>query len=205
MWKHMDVQGFLMPNEAIALYDLAKNIGSASATLVEIGSWLGKSSIVMASAISRQRDSRLYCIDPFDGSGDVRSAIRYRQLQEAMRMPLLDQFQANIRNAGLAEYVIPIAGASHDAIRTWNQPIHLLFIDGAHSYEAVKRDYTDWSPFVVDGGYICFHDTYLEPPKGVEDYHKGPGQVVRENVLNSEAWVDQSLVDSLYVARKRRL
>lgn len=37
-------------------------------------------------------------------------------------------------------------------------PIHLLFIDGAHDYEAVKSDIQRWAPAVVPGGLVAFHD-----------------------------------------------
>lgn len=33
-----------------------------------------------------------------------------------------------------------------------------LFIDGDHSYEGVKKDFNDYSPFVKKGGIIMFHD-----------------------------------------------
>ena len=36
--------------------------------------------------------------------------------------------------------------------------IDLLFIDGDHSYEGVKKDYVLYSPFVKKGGMIVFHD-----------------------------------------------
>ena len=36
--------------------------------------------------------------------------------------------------------------------------IDLLFIDGDHSYEGVKKDYELYSPFVKKGGMIVFHD-----------------------------------------------
>jgi predicted O-methyltransferase YrrM len=36
--------------------------------------------------------------------------------------------------------------------------LDLLFIDGDHSYEGVKRDYLMYSPLVRRGGLIAFHD-----------------------------------------------
>jgi hypothetical protein len=36
--------------------------------------------------------------------------------------------------------------------------IDLLFIDGDHSYEGVKRDFDFFSPMVNDGGVIALHD-----------------------------------------------
>jgi predicted O-methyltransferase YrrM len=36
--------------------------------------------------------------------------------------------------------------------------IDLLFVDGDHSYEGVKKDFDQYKPFVRDGGIIAFHD-----------------------------------------------
>lgn len=40
----------------------------------------------------------------------------------------------------------------------WDEPIHVLFIDGDHSYPAVKADIEKWTPFVPVGGVVIFHD-----------------------------------------------
>jgi predicted O-methyltransferase YrrM len=36
--------------------------------------------------------------------------------------------------------------------------LDLLFIDGDHTYEGVKKDYENFSPLVKSGGMIAFHD-----------------------------------------------
>jgi len=48
---------------------------------------------------------------------------------------------------------------SRSAAARWDgRPIRLLFIDGDHSYDAVKSDLESWLPFVVPGGYVVFDD-----------------------------------------------
>lgn len=47
---------------------------------------------------------------------------------------------------------------SFDAAASWTQPIDFLFIDADHSYEHVRRDWEDWSRFVIVGGCIALHD-----------------------------------------------
>ncbi len=39
------------------------------------------------------------------------------------------------------------------------QSLDFLFLDGDHSYEGVKADFTMYGPFVRPGGLIAFHDT----------------------------------------------
>ncbi|NBX76272.1 MAG: class I SAM-dependent methyltransferase [Proteobacteria bacterium] len=50
-------------------------------------------------------------------------------------------------------------------VKQWlrNDQIDVLFIDGDHSFNGVKADFENYSPFVRPGGLIIFHDI-------VEDY-----------------------------------
>ena len=47
---------------------------------------------------------------------------------------------------------------SNEAVKDWNKDIDLLFIDGDHSYQGVKDDWDNFSPFVKVGGIVFFHD-----------------------------------------------
>lgn len=41
---------------------------------------------------------------------------------------------------------------------TFKDPIHLLFIDGDHDYPVIAADIANWTPKVVPGGLVLFHD-----------------------------------------------
>ena len=41
--------------------------------------------------------------------------------------------------------------------------VELLFLDGDHSYEGVKKDFEMFSPLVKKGGIIAFHDIVVHP------------------------------------------
>ncbi len=43
--------------------------------------------------------------------------------------------------------------------------IDVLFIDGDHSYEGVKKDFENYCPFVREDGIIAFHDIVEHPKK----------------------------------------
>jgi predicted O-methyltransferase YrrM len=47
------------------------------------------------------------------------------------------------------------------------QPLDLLFIDGDHAYESVRRDYELYAPLVRTGGLIAFHDIVHGPESSV--------------------------------------
>ncbi len=48
---------------------------------------------------------------------------------------------------------------SFNLARNWNHPFDFIFIDGDHTYSAVKQDLEDWLPLIADNGYIGFHDS----------------------------------------------
>lgn len=60
-----------------------------------------------------------------------------------------------------------IRGDSHDpesyARVALFAPFDFAFIDGDHTYEGVKQDFTDYSPLVRQGGLIAFHDVLPHP------------------------------------------
>ncbi|HUS95281.1 MAG TPA: class I SAM-dependent methyltransferase [Hyphomicrobiaceae bacterium] len=74
-----------------------------------------------------------------------------------------------------AEVVIGDSGKCHAA---FDGPVHLLFVDGDHRYEAVKADIEGWAPKVVSGGVIAFHD--YAPAAKVAARHAGIKQAVDE-------------------------
>ena len=47
---------------------------------------------------------------------------------------------------------------SEEAARILNDTLDFVYIDGDHSYEAVKRDLEMWYPKIRKGGVLCGHD-----------------------------------------------
>jgi predicted O-methyltransferase YrrM len=60
----------------------------------------------------------------------------------------------------------------------WERPVDFLFIDGDHAYEAVRRDFEDWSPHVTADGVMLFHDALLDAPWMDADF--GSARFVQE-------------------------
>jgi len=61
----------------------------------------------------------------------------------------------------------------------WDAPIHVLFIDGEHSYPSVKADIEKWTPFVPVGCVVLFHDCAD---------HAGVKRAVNEMTRPDDAW-----------------
>jgi len=184
------IDGWLTPKEASALSLLAALIPQGS-TIVEIGSWKGKSTYCLAKGAGTR--GRIYAIDPFDYSGEPGSAEDYQQRRT--NMPLIDEFRENMRARGVMESIQPLQGLSQDFVGCVPK-IDLLFIDGDHSKEACDSDFLNYAPFVCPGGYVLLHD-FDATRKDL-----GPTWVVENRLLPSKEYEFIGCFDSLWVARK---
>lgn len=64
---------------------------------------------------------------------------------------------------------------SYNVVKTWNESIDYLFIDGNHNYEAVKKDFEDWFPFIRSGGILAMHDSAAN--RGGPHWWPGPSKL----------------------------
>jgi predicted O-methyltransferase YrrM len=155
------VPGWLSDEEAVALYELAKDC-TGRGVIVEIGSFKGRSTICLGLGSQAGRGVPIYAVDP--GHGWKRFA----------------EFDANIRRAGIERLVTPVAAASGDAYSAFTEPaIELLFIDGSHRYDLVDLDFHLWTRKLIDGGMLAMHDTSAFFPGSCrvaeEQMYKGTG------------------------------
>ena len=63
--------------------------------------------------------------------------------------------------------------------------MEFLFIDGDHSYEGVKDDFSKYAKFVKPGGIVAFHDIVPGPPENVGGVPKFWGEI-RQNFRHVE-------------------
>jgi predicted O-methyltransferase YrrM len=190
------IAGWLTDGEANGLFELALNTTpSRDPVVVELGSWQGKSSVLLGAALRKKKNPRLFCVDPF-GVDENAAAQKeyYEDLIRKMRISLEDAFRRNIKRCGLSDIVVPVKGYSYGVVRLWKEPIDLLFIDASHNYESVHRDFLLWAPFVKIGGVIAMHD--------VSPNWEGPSRVMAED-MQPPQFGDVHQVDSLAWAVKR--
>jgi predicted O-methyltransferase YrrM len=150
-----------------------------NATLVEVGSFLGSGTILMAGARHLRGSGKVHCIDPFDSSGDVFSKPHYEAIGRSIPRSLREQFEENLRNAGVSEYVEVHAGTAASVGANWGAPIDLLFLDGDQSPEGARLSFDVWSPFLKPGGIIALHNS---SDHEYADGHDGYRRVVLEKI-----------------------
>lgn len=153
-----NIKGFLAPAEGHALMLLAA-MGPGRGAVVEIGSYLGRSTSYLALGARASKRGKIFAVDHFLGSPEHQPGKQHQEEVLIKDGTLYKQFMANLKFHGLDEQVIPISAPSPDAARQWDgRPIRLLFIDGEHSYEATRSDFQAWESFVEREGVIVFHD-----------------------------------------------
>jgi predicted O-methyltransferase YrrM len=127
----------------------------APGRIVEIGSFRGRSTIVLRRAAAEEVD--VVAIDPHAG-GDRGP----QQLTPDAALGEADHeaFHANLRRAGVDDDVRHVRRMSQDALGEVEGQIALLYVDGAHRYGPARADIERWGDRVAPGGAMLVHDAY---------------------------------------------
>ncbi len=148
------VQGWLTDEQARWLWEAAGAV-RAPGRIVEIGSFHGRSTIVLASA--RRDGVELIAIDPH-GGGD-RGPQEIAPDAAAGELDF-EAFTANLARAGIADRVRHVRLPSDDALAAVNGSVDLLYVDGAHRYAPARADIDRWGERVNPGGTMLIHDSF---------------------------------------------
>lgn len=135
-----EVSGWLSEDEGKALAALA-----AGKTVLEIGSYEGRSTICMAQAALG-----VCAVDPFDGRATTSPQNTYAT------------FKGNLAKYGVSDRVTIHVGTSKQIVPDLAERFDLVLIDGDHSTNAVLEDARLALRKLKRGGLLCFHD-YRRP------------------------------------------
>lgn len=184
------LDGLIESDEGRVLQTLAK---TAKANIVEIGSHKGKSTAYLGrGAQENPNQPVVYAVDVWR-----RFAEYYPEKASSIfnDPTIFDTWEDQMARAGVRKTIWPLEMSSADARKEFNatDKFGLLFIDAAHDYENALRDFKLWSPLVVPGGVVAFHD-YGNPrwPHGVtrvvnEELRDNPGYT-NFNTTGTLAW-----------------
>lgn len=148
------VDGWMSPDQAERLYRAAAGT-HAGDTIVEIGSFRGRSTIVLASAAPE--GVGIVAIDPH--AGNDRGPHEFEGFEEQAADDH-EVFIANLEGAGVRDKVRHVRKFSHDALDDVPGEIDLLYIDGAHRFKPALDDIERWSAKVRPGGDLLIHDSF---------------------------------------------
>ncbi len=154
------VFGWLDKDEAGILQRYAvEQQKESKSDLLEIGSWKGLSSVVIASLLSGDR--RLWMVDHFKGSLEHQKGQRFYTSPKYTRRNKLwiyPELLENIVKCNIQDKVIILPLTSEKAARVVDEKFSLIFIDGDHSYKGISGDCGLWLPHLEKNGVIIFHD-----------------------------------------------
>lgn len=148
------VEGWMSPDQARRLYDAAASTVPGD-VVVEIGSFRGRSTIVLASAAAD--GVRIVAIDPHAGNDRGPEEIDGYAAEAADDHSV---FNANLAAAGVAHRVQHVRAFSNEAHGAVDQAISVLYVDGAHRYAPARADIRDWGARVRPGGTLLIHDSF---------------------------------------------
>ena len=148
------IDGWLTDEQAAMLADAATAC-PPDGEIVEIGSFRGKSTIVLASAAPE--GAAIVAIDPHAGTDRGPHEIDgYADRAAADRVI----FEKNLAAAGVRHRVRHVAQFSDRAHYDVHGTIDVLYIDGSHRYRPARADIRDWGARVADGGALLIHDSF---------------------------------------------
>ena len=181
--------GHLTLRESNLLYKNAKRIRKGG-IIVEIGSYLGKSTCVISEGI-KGKNIKFYAIDTFENHA----------MSEGKRNTLKDFLKYTKEYRSL---ITVKKGFSYNVVKKIKDiKIDLLWIDGDHTYHGVKTDIEDWTPLVRQGGIICFHDyrnvdnEKITTRKEIKEVKRAVDEKIKEGLFRKV-----KKADSIFMAQK---
>jgi len=171
------IDGLIHPREGLLLYVLARRAAQLG-NIVEVGAYKGRSTWYLVQALRDARSPyKVISIDP--------------HLDPGQR----DAYFETLNRHGLMEWVDPRVGFAHQVAQSFgDEPVGLLWIDGDHSYRAVKEDFDDWFPRLRADGWYAMHDTV--------NAWEGPTKLARELLGHRADLADIGVVWLTLFARK---
>jgi len=148
------VDGWLTDAQAGRLWSRAGAI-TPPGRIVEIGSYRGRSAIVLAHAA--REGVEVLAIDPHAGNDRGPQEIHGTE-EEGERDHRL--FKANLERAGVSDRVRHVRLPSEDALGEVPGEVAMVYVDGAHRYGPARDDIANWSARLPPGGRLLVHDSY---------------------------------------------
>lgn len=148
------VDGWMSADQAEALYTAATACHRGD-QIVEIGSFRGRSTIVLASAAAP--GVSVVAIDPHAGNDRGPNELDGYAAEASEDHEV---FTANLAAAGVSDrvrHVREMSDRAHDAVEG---DIAVLYIDGAHRYAPARQDIEQWGARVRPGGTLLIHDSF---------------------------------------------
>jgi predicted O-methyltransferase YrrM len=156
-------------------------------TIAEIGVFEGVNTATFA--LNSLPEAKIFAIDPFFKGVLGFSYEKMIAQQYWKRMKVRNKIQM-------------IEGLSWDTAHNIPDNLDMVFIDGDHSYEGVKKDFEIFSKKVKAKGYLALHDARVFE-NGWTTKEWGPVRLVDTIIRQLPDWCIVNETDSLVVIQRR--
>ena len=189
--------------QEVVLRVLAETVACPGCKFLEVGSWLGDSTVILAR-VAKANKGVLFCVDWWKGN------IGTDLVDIASKADVFSVFWSRICKEGLEDVVVPIRSRSDLAAEIIKEnSFNLVYLDADHRYEAVLSDVRRYIPLVnKEQGILCGHDCegrlsdyeagFLEKGKTVDYYESVHCGVVK---AIGETFSDYLIVHSVWCVR----
>jgi predicted O-methyltransferase YrrM len=177
------IPGFLVEEEARFL-GLIAACAPRNGAIVEIGSFKGKSTVMLGKIAQHYGLGSVVAIDPHNFNS--------AELEEHRTVPggsSYQEFLNNLEVAGVLNQIEVHRTFSTEVAAAWKRHIRFLWIDGDHSYRGAKTDFDGFIRHLVPEGIVAFHDALHA--------FSGPIRVFVEDVLRSDQFGAAGFVHSI--------
>jgi predicted O-methyltransferase YrrM len=125
---------------------LLSSYAAGASVAVEVGSFQGVSSALIAAALSE--NGLLYCVDPWPAVNDKAD-------------PSFAIFKRHLRRCKVKNKIRILRGRSHEVAERVPREVDFMFIDGDNSRDAMAFDWSLAKRIVRAEGYVCLHDALV--------------------------------------------
>lgn len=144
------IEGYITEKE-MRFIALVSACSTAKGEILEIGSFKGKSTIVIAKSALLSNNPKVVSVDPLTSPSVTDPDLKGEE-------SCYEDFIRNIKDAGVEQYIEFHQKYSYELAKDWNRKIRFLWIDGDHTYKGVKLDFDMFYPYLSNGAIVAIHD-----------------------------------------------
>ena len=176
------------PLEGCLLHALTQWTHRRGCCVVEIGSFRGRSLSMLALALRGVgSSSKIISIDPHEDQPQNREHVRLA-----------------LRELGEEERLVQYTGGSDEAWRMLRPgSASLVFVDGAHGYDQVVRDFENYRDLLAPGGCMVFHDYGYGNHNGWDESDPEVRSAIDEHVFAAQEFRPLLLAHTQFAFVKR--
>lgn len=159
--------GFLPVDEGQALFAAA--CSARAGTWLEIGTYCGKSTVLLAEAARTVGATNLVTVDHHHGSEENQPGWEWHDSSLVdPHSGLLDTLPSFRRtwDDHLRDVTTAVVATTTQVAGWWASPLEFLFLDGNHVEEMAQHDYAAFARHLNPGAVLAVHDVFPDPAVG---------------------------------------